>query len=166
MLMLGYLGRQIGHPWPAPSQHQQLLSSMSIPTAILHSYLTSVSAQDWDAMLSLFTDDCELTAKPESLGFPVQVRSQLLGALKGSVGNWFAPGALKFTVNQVYETKPGNTIIAHAHSDGTSKLGTPWHNEYMFTVEVEGGKIRRITEFIDSGFLKSFIEAETKASKA
>ncbi|KAF8875270.1 hypothetical protein CPB85DRAFT_1460912 [Mucidula mucida] len=39
--------------------------------------------------------------------------------------------------------------ITQAHSDGTSKLGTPWHNEYMFTVEVEGGKIRRITEFID-----------------
>ncbi|KAF9033928.1 hypothetical protein BDZ89DRAFT_1062704 [Hymenopellis radicata] len=139
-----------------------------MPAAItlFHSYLTAVSALDLDTTLALFTDDFELTMKPASAGIPVQAKSQLLEGLERTLINWFAPGALKFTVHEVYETKAENRIIAHVNSDGTSKLGTPWHNEYMFIVEVEGEKIRRITEFMDSGSLKGFIEAEMKASGA
>ncbi|KAF9028655.1 hypothetical protein BDZ89DRAFT_1065934 [Hymenopellis radicata] len=139
---------------------------MPAATALFHSYLTAASALDWDTVLALFTDDFELTIKPASAGIPVQAKSQLLETLEQSVSKWFAPGALKFTVHEVYETKSENRIIAHVNSDGTSKLGTPWHNEYMFIVEVEGEKIRRITEFMDSGFVKSFVEAEVKASGA
>ncbi|KAF9033916.1 hypothetical protein BDZ89DRAFT_1062693 [Hymenopellis radicata] len=135
-------------------------------TAILHSYLFAASAHDWDTALGLFTDDFQLTLLPASAGHPAQTKSQFVKTLEGSVKKWFAPGALQHTVNEVYETKSEGTIIAHVNSDGTSKLGTPWHNEYMLIVEVQGNKIRRITEFMDSGFMKGFVDAEAKATKA
>ncbi|KAF8875271.1 hypothetical protein CPB85DRAFT_1444083 [Mucidula mucida] len=134
--------------------------------ALLHTYLHAASALDWDAALSCLADEVELTVMPASAGLPTMGKAQFLGAVEGSMNKWFDPGAMKFTVHEVHEVKTGNMIIAHAQSDGTSKMGTPWHNEYMFVVEVEDGKIRRFTEFLDSGFLKEFFEAEGKISGA
>ncbi|KAF9029786.1 hypothetical protein BDZ89DRAFT_1159621 [Hymenopellis radicata] len=133
-------------------------------TALLQTYLTAASALDWDTSVSLFTQDFVINVLPASTNRPSLRKDEYAAALKGSINQWFTPNALKFTIQDVHETVSGDTIIAHVTSGGTSKLGTPWHNEYIFVVTEEDGKIKKIAEFMDSGFIKGFLEAEAKAS--
>ncbi len=51
-------------------------------------------------------------------------------------------------------------FVLQVNSDGVSKQGTAWHNETMFIVEAQGDKISKITEFMDTAFVKGFVDAE------
>ncbi|KAF9031498.1 hypothetical protein BDZ89DRAFT_1063894 [Hymenopellis radicata] len=121
------------------------------PTAVLfQSSVTELEALNFDGVVDYFTDDVEEYYKVMKGGF---------------LNAWFAPGELKFVFDEVYELKKlENAVVILAHSDGTSKNGTPWHNEYMFIVEADasGKKINKFTEFTDSGFFKSFMAEEAK----
>lgn len=66
----------------------------------------------------------------------------------------------------------GPSYARQAESNGTTKAGTVWHNEYMYIVEFaprEGDrlpKIQKLTEFQDGLSVTRFMKQETENAGA
>lgn len=59
---------------------------------------------------------------------------------------------------------PSHSML-QLESIGVSKLGTPWHNEYVFFVHFTEGdspKITKMKEFVNSAVIASFAAEQAK----
>ncbi|KAJ7740636.1 hypothetical protein B0H16DRAFT_1890790 [Mycena metata] len=52
-----------------------------------------------------------------------------------------------------------NKVTFHVKSDGLTKTGKEYHNEYMMTFHFEGEKIIKVNEFVDSKYSAAFFAA-------
>ncbi|KAJ7039451.1 hypothetical protein C8F04DRAFT_1255151 [Mycena alexandri] len=52
-----------------------------------------------------------------------------------------------------------NKVTFHVKSDGITKTGKEYHNEYMLTFHFEGEKIIKVNEFVDSKYSAAFFAA-------
>jgi uncharacterized protein len=68
-------------------------------------------------------------------------------AFLGSVAKVF-PAGLKSEVKHVHAA--GDTVVLEMTNRGTTADGKPYENDYCFVFEVDGGKIRRIREYVDT----------------
>jgi ketosteroid isomerase-like protein len=58
------------------------------------------------------------------------------------------PNGLQTEINRVYGD--GDTVILELTNRGKLANGRDYENEYCFVFEVEGGKIRRVREYVDT----------------
>jgi len=58
------------------------------------------------------------------------------------------PNGLQTQINRVYGD--GDTVILELTNRGKLANGRDYENEYCFVFEVEGGKIRRVREYVDT----------------
>ncbi len=58
------------------------------------------------------------------------------------------PNGLETHINRVYGD--GDTVILELTNRGKLASGKDYENEYCFVFEVEGGKIRRVREYVDT----------------
>ena len=58
------------------------------------------------------------------------------------------PSGLKSEIKRVYAD--GDTVIIELTNRGKVFNGKDYENEYCFVFEVEGGKIRRVREYVDT----------------
>lgn len=58
------------------------------------------------------------------------------------------PGGLKSEIKRVYGD--GDTVIIELTNRGKVFNGKDYENEYCFVFEIEGGKIRRVREYVDT----------------
>jgi ketosteroid isomerase-like protein len=58
------------------------------------------------------------------------------------------PGGLKSEIRRVYGE--GDIVIVELTNRGKLGNGRDYENEYCFIYEIEGGKIRRIREYVDT----------------
>ncbi len=58
------------------------------------------------------------------------------------------PGGLKSEIRRVYGE--GNVVIVELANRGKLSNGRDYENEYCFIYEIEGSKIRRIREYVDT----------------
>ncbi|KAF8063375.1 hypothetical protein FPV67DRAFT_1451840 [Lyophyllum atratum] len=124
--------------------------------------LKHFAAHSFDNMSLYITDDFEMVFLPTSTGLPT-VGKDGLPEMLAKMGTVFEEEAMKFIADKSYEAKEGDTLIVEAHANGVSKLGTPWHSEMIFIVEFSPDeKVKKITEFFDSGFVKDFHVEEAK----
>ncbi len=64
---------------------------------------------------------------------------------------------------------PPSKLSSQAKSDSVSKLGTPWHNEYIFIIHFTPGenpKMTKYQEFINTAFIVAFRAEEMKKKEA
>lgn len=64
----------------------------------------------------------------------------------GGIGKAF-PAGLNSSISKVHAA--GDTVIVELTNTGKAFTGKDYRNEYCFVFEVEGGKIRRIREYVD-----------------
>jgi uncharacterized protein len=65
----------------------------------------------------------------------------------GGIGQAF-PQGLQSEIHKMY--CDGDTVIAEMTNRGKASNGKHYENEYCFVFEIEGGKIRRIREYVDT----------------
>jgi len=58
------------------------------------------------------------------------------------------PNGLQTQINRVYGD--GDTVILELTNRGKLANGRDYENEYCFVFELEGGKIRRVREYVDT----------------
>jgi len=64
----------------------------------------------------------------------------------GGIGKAF-PQGLTSQISKVHSA--GDTVIVELTNTGKAFTGRDYRNEYCFVFEIEGGKIRRIREYVD-----------------
>jgi uncharacterized protein len=64
----------------------------------------------------------------------------------GGIGKAF-PAGLNSQISKVHSA--GDTVIVELTNTGKAVTGRDYRNEYCFVFEIEGGKIRRIREYVD-----------------
>jgi hypothetical protein len=73
-------------------------------------------------------------------------RDEIMEFLRGVTRNF--PGGLRSEIRKVHVA--GDAVILEMTNRGTAANGRPYENEYCFVFEVEGGKVRRIREYVDT----------------
>jgi uncharacterized protein len=58
------------------------------------------------------------------------------------------PNGIKSEIHKIHATDD-NTVIVELTNQGKVANGKDYRNEYCFVFEVEGGKIRRVREYVD-----------------
>jgi uncharacterized protein len=80
-------------------------------------------------------------------------KDEILKFMAG-VGNLF-PEGLKSEINRTY--CDGDTVVLELTNRGKVSNGKSYENEYCFVFELEGGKIRRIREYVDTQKAKEIL---------
>ena len=65
------------------------------------------------------------------------------------------PGGLKSEIRRVYAD--GDVVIIELTNRGKLANGRDYENEYCFIYEIEGGKIRRVREYVDTQKVKELM---------
>ncbi|KAJ7133980.1 hypothetical protein C8R43DRAFT_1022124 [Mycena crocata] len=110
-----------------------------------HAFMAHLTAPNWDAMEALLS--------PE---FKHQGKEEYVELMKSSIFKTFERLTFTAPLDVVHGS---NKVAVHIRSDGTTKSGKQYNNEYMFTFHFEGEKITRINEFVDSKYTAEFFTA-------
>jgi ketosteroid isomerase-like protein len=55
----------------------------------------------------------------------------------------------------------GDTVVKIAHSDGLTKDGTPYRNQYATTFRFEDGKVVEVVEYLDTALIETAVFGRT-----
>ena len=44
----------------------------------------------------------------------------------------------------------GDYVVVEAHGSNTTKSGKPYNNHYCFVFRIDGGKLKEVTEYLDT----------------
>ncbi len=50
-------------------------------------------------------------------------------------------------------------VVVECRGRATTKTGKPYHNAYCYVIRMEGGKLRELTEYLDTALVDAALEA-------
>jgi len=127
-------------------------------------FITELDNRDYTALAATMAPDFThrfLPATLGGLGTPVRSKEELIEFAKGLEAiferiNFQSP-------LEITETK--DAVILHMVSDGKTRSGKPYKNEYMFTFRFNAeGKILSVKEFLDSHYVLDILAGEKDAA--
>lgn len=123
--------------------------------------LRHFSAGDFDAAITLFTDEIEvrLPFQDDSTGFWSHVSGKRgVRKLFAGVATLFDPHPLH--LDEVLSVTDGKTVVARYHGDFVARdTGKPYQNTYIAVFEFDGALIKAWTEFHDPLVLAEALRA-------
>ncbi|KAJ7056559.1 hypothetical protein C8F01DRAFT_1154116 [Mycena amicta] len=127
-----------------------------------HAFLKHVNALEWDAFSDLLAPTFTQQYFPATLtppeGKDTRGKEEFIALMKHSWIHVFE----KMTLGEPLDVIHGfNKVTFHLKSDGLSKAGKRYNNEYMFTFHFEGEKIVKLNEFVDSKYSAQFFTPPT-----
>ena len=141
----------------APNRATNWGTRKSIPEAI-----TNMSEQNAELVTKTWKDvvagnaDAALANMSDEISWVIPGNLQGVSGLKrgkaavkefiGGIRKAF-PAGLNSQISKVHSA--GDTVIVELTNTGKAFNGRDYRNEYCFVFEVEGGKIRRIREYVD-----------------
>ncbi|KAJ7474771.1 hypothetical protein FB451DRAFT_1397646 [Mycena latifolia] len=127
--------------------------------------LTHLNALDWDSLGELFSPEFKHQYFPASIippdGKEVRGKEDWLSFVKYNLSVVFEKVTFHKPLNVIHGA---DTVVFHLKSDGMSKSGRKYNNEYMFTFHFDGEKIIKLDEFLDSKYSFIFFKALRKES--
>ncbi|KAJ7244385.1 hypothetical protein B0H12DRAFT_1129263 [Mycena haematopus] len=125
-----------------------------------HAFIDHLNALDWIPLTELLSPDFKHQYLPATIvppdGKDDRGRDEFVGVLKYNLENVFG----KVTYLPPLDVIHGeNAVVFHLKSDGISKSGKKYNNEYMVTFHFEGEKIIRLKEFVDSKYSSAYFAA-------
>ncbi|KAJ7111130.1 hypothetical protein C8R43DRAFT_159792 [Mycena crocata] len=125
-----------------------------------HAVLRHLNALDWDALGELMSSEFEHqyfpTSMPPPQGKDTRGKAEFIDLLKV---NWLQAFE-KITFDAPLDVIHGlNSVVFHVKSNGLTKSGKRYNNEYMFTFHFDGEKIIKMNEFVDSKYSVEFFTA-------
>ncbi len=108
----------------------------------------AIGKGDINAALANMTDNVSWLVPGDMPGVSGVKRgkSEIAEFMKGVSGTF--PEGLQSEIRKVH--CDGDTVIVELTNRGKTSKGRNYENEYCFVFELEGGKIRRIREYVDT----------------
>ncbi|KAJ7143795.1 hypothetical protein C8R44DRAFT_140187 [Mycena epipterygia] len=125
-----------------------------------HAFLKYLNALDWARLAELMSPDFKHEYFPASTippdGKDTRTREEFIGVLKYNLLTVFEKLTFQTPLDVIHGT---NAVVFHLKSDGVSKSGKRYNNEYMITFHFDGDKIIKFNEFVDSEYSSTFFTA-------
>ncbi|KAJ7080651.1 hypothetical protein B0H15DRAFT_483955 [Mycena belliarum] len=143
---------------------------MSVPDAKqlenAHALFRFLNALDWESLGELLSPECMHQYFPASINPPdgkeMRGKQDFIDVLKHNFEGIFE----KVTFQPPLDVIHGfNKVVFHLRSDGISKSGKKYNNEYMITFHFDGEKIIKVNEFMDSKYSSAFFTALTNEAQ-
>ena len=71
------------------------------------------------------------------------VLTELFGTLRSKIGDKIRTTARRFIAE-------GDHVVVEACGNNTTKSGIPYNNTYCFVFRIAGGKVKEVTEYLDT----------------
>ncbi|KAK7024845.1 hypothetical protein R3P38DRAFT_2951431 [Favolaschia claudopus] len=125
-----------------------------------HTFLSLLSALDFAAMAELMAPDFKHEFCPASLPAPggktIRNKEETLEFFKHA---WEAVFEYIKFLPPMDIIQGNDAVVLHVKSDGMSKSGLKYDNEYMLTFRFDGEKIVGLKEFADSKYVTDYFAA-------
>ncbi|KAF8179350.1 hypothetical protein K438DRAFT_1843219, partial [Mycena galopus ATCC 62051] len=122
-----------------------------------HAFLSHLNALNFDALADLLDPDFMFEYFPASLSPPggkaKRGKEETLELFKHA---WLTVFEYITLLNPIDVIQGSDAVVFHVKSDGMSKSGKKYNNEYMFTFNFSGEKIVYMKEFADSKYSDSY----------
>ncbi|KAJ7111128.1 hypothetical protein C8R43DRAFT_1139145 [Mycena crocata] len=124
-------------------------------------FLTSLNALDWATLGDLMSPEFKHQYFPASIippdGKETRGKDEFLAVLKYNFLTVFEK--VTFLAPPLDVIHGTDAVVFHLTSDGISKSGKQYNNEYMITFHFNGEKIIKLKEFVDSKYSSAFFTA-------
>ncbi|KAJ7354387.1 hypothetical protein DFH08DRAFT_955781 [Mycena albidolilacea] len=129
-----------------------------------HAVLEYVNTRNWDALAELLSPEFTHQILPSSIpshdGKETRGKEEFVGLV-----STFSTNFEKLTLLPPIDVIHGkDAVVIHFKSDGVTKSGVKFNNEYIATFHFDGEKIVRLKEFVDSKHTTEFLGAIAFAS--
>lgn len=121
---------------------------MSDPKQVAAAYLAAFSRGDVDGLLAAMTDDANWWVSGSLEGMSGTYEKATLGELLRGATALYEEGALRITPTSMIAE--GTHVAVEAEGYATMKNGRIYQPRYHFLIEVEGDKVRRVREYMDT----------------
>ncbi|KAJ7035181.1 hypothetical protein C8F04DRAFT_1099341 [Mycena alexandri] len=125
-----------------------------------HAFLKHLNALEWGPLADLMASNFKHQYFPSTIvppdGKETRGKEEFMGVLQQNFIHVFE----KVTFGEPLDVIHGvNKVVFHLKSDGMSKSGKKYNNEYMVTFHFDGEKMIRLNEFVDSKYSSAFFTA-------
>jgi ketosteroid isomerase-like protein len=121
---------------------------MNDPKQVVADFLATFSRGDVDGVLRAMADDASWWVSGSLQGMSGSYEKATLGELLRGATALYEEGALRIT--PVAMIAEGNRVAVEADGFATMKNGRIYRPRYHFLFEIEGSRIRRIREYMDT----------------
>ncbi|KAJ6555218.1 hypothetical protein DFH09DRAFT_1493442 [Mycena vulgaris] len=132
-----------------------------------YAFLTHLNALDWAPLGELLSPNFRHQYFPASIvppdGKETRGKEEFIGVLKYNFLTVFEK-VTGLTIRRQFQLPldvihGSDAVVFHLKSDGMSKSGKKYNNEYMITFHFDGDKIIKANEFVDSKYSSAFFTA-------
>ena len=122
-------------------------------------FFAALGAEDWEATRSLM--DQNVLWSVMARGVPGE------GSHRGAdaifefirpIRALFEPGSPQITLRTLVSS--GNLVIMESHGGGRLRDGRSYDNHYVMAVEVDGGRVTALREYMDSYYVHELLKAD------
>jgi uncharacterized protein len=123
---------------------------------IARKFFETLSAGDYALLESLFTPDAVWTVVPTSIpGSGDHKGAATIAKDFSEIRKMFEDGDPKLHVTNVIDG--GQWVAVETHTKGRFKNGATYDSHYCWVMEIIGGKVRVLKEYMDGGYAASRI---------
>jgi ketosteroid isomerase-like protein len=124
--------------------------------ATARTFLETLSTGDLERVAPLFEADATWTVCASGIPGAGSHRGRaIFEEFLGPVRGLFEPGQPRVEVTNL--VAQGSWVAIEATGRGRFRTGTPYENHYSFWIEVSGGLIRTVREYMDSQYVASLV---------
>jgi len=117
--------------------------------------MSALGRGDFTGFLADFTDDCTFTIM--GLGAsPLQGKPAVRKFLDDTLGTLLVDGAIAMTIENLIAE--GDSVVEQAWGKSQTKTGNPYDNTYCRVWRFTDGKIKSMTEYLDTELARRAIE--------
>ncbi|KAJ6555205.1 hypothetical protein DFH09DRAFT_1165778 [Mycena vulgaris] len=132
-----------------------------------HAFLKHLNNLDWVPLGELLSPEFKHQYFPGSIippdGKETRGSEEFIGVLKYNLENLLDKVTYQPPLDIIHGS---DAVVFHLRSDGMSKSGKKYDNEYMITFHFDGEKIIKLNEFVDSKYSSAFFTALWAESKS
>lgn len=131
------------------------------PKDVVRRFFAALSSGDYDAVGEFFGDDSVWKVNDVPRGHPEQHgrRAIIEDFLCPVRDGLFQPGDPKVEPTRL--VAEGDWVVAQGTGRGKLRSGGDYRNEYVYVIQVAGGKVTFLHEYMDTAYAHSFPAPET-----
>jgi uncharacterized protein len=140
--------------------------SESAQKDVVRRFFAALGTGDFAAIGEFFTDDSTWMVNDVARGFPAQHgRTGIIDAFLQPIREGlFEPGDPKVEIRRLIGE--GDWVVAETTARGTLLNGNHYENAYVFVIEVAGGTVKFLREYMDSDYAHSVSAGAGQAGEA
>jgi ketosteroid isomerase-like protein len=148
-----------GDAWPLATQHELTAMSAAENKKLLQNAFAELSRGNSRPFVESWADDFTWTVIgttqwSKTYRGKQAVIEELMGPLMAQFAERYTNTAHRFIAEDDY-------VVVECRGRVTTKSGKPYNNTYCYVIRLEGGKLRELTDYLDTALVEAALGAPT-----